>query len=142
MEIAKMEIAMKTQTTIALAAAALLAGVSAASAAPAPPKSTAPASPMHSSNLAPAPKETIRLSSTQQKMAWKDLSTGALNQKTPAGFNATIGATMPARVATANVTAKAATDVPTLKQYNFAMVQKKLVIVSPTDRKIVDVITR
>jgi len=43
---------------------------------------------------------------------------------------------------TANVTSKAATDVPTPKQYKFAMLEKKLVIVNPTDHKIVDVIVR
>ena len=38
--------------------------------------------------------------------------------------------------------AKAASDVPALKPYNFAMLQKKLVIVNPSDHKIAEVITR
>jgi hypothetical protein len=33
-------------------------------------------------------------------------------------------------------------EVPLLKPYDFAMVQKKIVIVNPSDKKIVEVITR
>jgi hypothetical protein len=122
---------MKTRTSIALAAAVLLAGVSAASAAPA-----------EGSKMAPPPKDTLSLNHAQREQAWKDLYTGALNQKTPAGFSATIGAVVPKSVTTASVTVKAASDVPALKPYQFAMLQKKLVIVNPSDRKIAEVITR
>jgi hypothetical protein len=48
----------------------------------------------------------------------------------------------PSTIVTAPVTARAAGDVPALKPYKFAMVQEKLVIVNPSDGKIVDVITR
>ena len=61
---------------------------------------------------------------------------GSLNQKTPSGFNAVAGASMPPTVVTAPVTHKAVSDIPVLKPYTFAMVQKKLVIVNPTDHKI------
>ena len=36
---------------------------------------------------------------------------------------------------------KASADVPTLKPYDFAMVAGKLLIVDPSDKKIVDVIS-
>jgi hypothetical protein len=54
--------------------------------------------------------------------------------------NAVIGARMPNSVVTAPVTAKAINDVPALKPYTFSMVQKKIVIVNPTDHKIATVI--
>jgi hypothetical protein len=40
------------------------------------------------------------------------------------------------------VTAKAAGDVPALKPYKFAMLQRKLVIINPRDGKIAEVISR
>lgn len=43
---------------------------------------------------------------------------------------------------TASVPRKAASDVPSLKPYDFAMLQKKLLIVNPADRKIAEVITQ
>ncbi len=127
---------MKTQTSIALAAAALLAGVSVASAAP------IAGAKMEGAKMAPPAHDTLALNQTQRKKAWNDLYTGALNQKTPAGFSAKVGAVVPSSVTTASVTTKAASDIPALKPYKFAMLQKKLVIVNPTDRKIADVITR
>jgi hypothetical protein len=131
---------MKARTTIALAAAALLAGISAASAAP--PENGKMAAPPASTKMAPPASDTLTLTSAQRKKAWDDLYTGMLNQKTPSGFTATVGSALPSNVVTAPVTARAAGDIPVLKPYKFAMVQKKLVIVNPGDRKIVDIITR
>jgi Protein of unknown function (DUF1236) len=131
---------MKARTTIALAAAALLAGISAASAAP--PENGKMAPPPASTKMAPPASDTLTLTSAQRKKAWDDLYTGMLNQKTPSGFTATVGSALPSNVVTAPVTARAAGDVPVLKPYKFATVQKKLVIVNPSDRKIVDIITR
>jgi hypothetical protein len=82
------------------------------------------------------------MSSTQQHTAWKDLYVKSLNQKAPSGFNATVGAVVPSGVKIAPVTSKAASDVPALKSYNFAMLQHKLLIVNPSDKKITEVITR
>ena len=127
---------MKAQTAITLAAAALLAGVSAASAAPMEGATT------HGAKMAPQASDTLTLTTAQRQKAWKDLYTSALNQKTPAGFKATVGAIVPSKVVTAPVTTKAASAIPALKPYKFAMVQKKLVIVNPKDRKIAEVITR
>jgi subtilisin family serine protease len=118
---------MKKQTSIALAAAALLAGATAASAAT-------------TSNSVKA-SDTLSLTSIQQKTAWRDLYMPSLNQTAPSGFNATVGAVVPNSVTMAPVSSKAASAVPSLKPYDFAMVQKKLVIVNPSDKKIVEVIT-
>jgi hypothetical protein len=118
----------------------LLAGISAASAAP--PENGRMAAPPASTKMAPPSSDTLTLTSAQRKKAWDDLYTGKLNQKTPSGFNATVGVALPSTIVTAPVTARAAGDVPALKPYKFAMVQEKLVIVNPSDGKIVDVITR
>ena len=119
---------MKKQASIALAAAVLLlssaAGVSAATG----------SSPANAS-------DTLSLNSTQQKTAWNDLYMPSLNQKAPSGFHAIVGDVVPNSVTTAPVTNKAAQAVPSLMPYDFAMVQNKLVIVNPSDRKVVEVIT-
>ena len=120
---------MKKQTSIALAAALVLSGITMASAAPMSNASAAKAG------------DTLNLTSTQRKTAWNDIYMPLLNQQAPSGFNATVGAVVPNSVTTAPVPSKAASAVPALKPYNFAMVQKKLVIVNPADRKIAEVIT-
>ena len=92
--------------------------------------------------MAPMAGDMLSLSSAQQKTAWKDLYTGSLDQKAPSGFSAVTGAVVPNTVTSAPITSKAASDVPALKPYHFAMLQHKLVIVNPSDKKIAEVITR
>jgi hypothetical protein len=125
----------KAQTAIALVAALSLAGISAASAATVPNASAA-------TKMAQPASDTLSLSTTQQKTAWNDLYVKSLNQKAPSGFAATMGAVVPSKVKIAPVTGKAASDVPALKSYDFAMAQHKLLIINPRDKKIAEVITR
>jgi len=124
---------LKTQTAIALVAALSLAGISAASAAGMVSSSAA-------AKMARPASDTLTLSSVQQHTAWHDLYVKSLNQKAPSGFDATVGAVVPNGVKIAPVTGKAASDVPALKPYNFAMLQHKLLIVNPSDKKIAEII--
>ena len=82
----------------------------------------------------------LTLSDAQRKTALQDLYMDSLNQDTPPGFDAVVGAKVPNTIVIAPVTAQAGSDVPALKPYSFAMVQRKLVIVNPSDRKIASVI--
>jgi hypothetical protein len=131
----------KTQTAIALTAAVLLGGVAAASAA-GMPSPTATANTGSVAKMAPPASDSLTLSTPQRHAAWNDLYVGTLNQKTPSGFDATVGAVVPNSVKVAPVTGKAASDVPALRPYDFAMLQHKLLIVNPGDKKIAEVITR
>lgn len=124
-----------TQTAIALAAAVLLGGAGVASAATMTSGGAV-------TKMAPPASDLLSLSSTQQRTAWNDLYVKSLNQKTPSGFEATPGAVVPSGVKIAPVPGKAASDVPALKTYDFAMLQHKLLIVNPADKKIAEVITR
>jgi hypothetical protein len=117
---------MNKRTPIALAAVLLLSGMTAAAAA---------------GMTQASPSDSLSLSSTQQKTAWKDLSMPWLNQAAPSGFALKVGATVPKSVTTAPVNTRAAEAVPALKPYRFATVQKKLIIVNPSDHKIAEVIT-
>jgi len=86
-------------------------------------------------------KDTLTLTGSQQKMAWKDLSAQAPTKNAPSGFHPTTGSSVPAAVQIKPVSSKAASDAPALKPYDFALVGGKLLIVNPTDRKIAEVIT-
>ena len=133
----------KKQLSIALAAAFFAAGASGALAAGTSHLATSKtAKPGVSTLMAkPGVNDTLSLASTQQKTAWNDLKGQASNQPAPAGLQTTIGSIVPASVMLAPVPSKAASDVPMLKPYDFAMVSGKLLIVNPSDRKIAEVIT-
>ena len=118
---------MKKKMPFALAGAMVLACVSAATAG------------SMQSELA---RDTLSLSSTQQKKAWHDLYMGPWSQSGPSGFNPVVGAVLPKGVVTAPITKKAARDVPALKPYDFSLAQHKVLIVNPTDKKIAEVIAR
>lgn len=122
---------MKTRTSLTLAAAVLLSGITTASA----------AYMSHSSTMSRSASDTLSLSSAQRKTAWNDLHNDTTKQKAPSGFEATVGSTVPTTLNIEPIPSKAARDVASLQPYDFAMVQGKLVIVNPSDKKIADVIT-
>jgi hypothetical protein len=148
-----LEIAMKKIGLVSLSTAALLAGISIAWAGAPGSRdsvgssgsntlgSSTPGAKTPAADAAPS-TDALKLSDAQRKMAWQDLYMDSLNQDTPAGFNAVVGATVPNTIVIAPVTAQAGSDVPALKPYAFAMVQKKLVIVNPGSRKIANVIAQ
>ena len=117
---------MRKSTSVAVAAAVLLSGASAAAAA---------------SHMTKA-SDTLNLSATQQKEIWKDLSQHATNQTAPSGFNATVGTAIPSGISLYPLPRQAARDVPAVKPYRFAMLQNKVLIVNPSDKKIADVVAK
>ena len=143
---------MNKPSLAALSVAVLIAGISAASAGAAMSRDNANASAAkmrsdktqsdktQSANAAAQSGDTLTLSDAQRKTALQDLYMDSLNQDTPPGFDAVVGAKVPNTIVIAPVTAQAGSDVPALKPYSFAMVQRKLVIVNPSDRKIASVI--
>jgi hypothetical protein len=148
---------MNKPSLAALLVAVLMAGISAAPAGPAmsrdnanapaakmqsdkPQSDKTPSDKTHSANTAAG--DTLTLSDAQRKLAWQDLYMDSLNQNTPPGFDAVVGAKVPNTIVITPVTAQAGSDVPALKPYSFAMVQKKLVIVNPSSRKIANVIAQ
>jgi hypothetical protein len=54
----------------------------------------------------------------------------------------TIGATVPTEISLKPVPAKVATQVSTLRPYDYALLPDRLLIVNPSDKKVVDVINR
>jgi hypothetical protein len=124
---------MKKSASVAVAAVLLMSGVSVASAANYMSN--------RSGNSAGA-SDRLELSSAQQKSIWKDISRHAANQSAPSGFNAAVGTAIPATINTYPLPRQAARDVPAAKPYRYAMLQDKVLIVNPSDKKIADVVTK
>ena len=99
----------------------------------------------HAMSNATAPttaKDSLSLTSAQERTAWKDISRQANSQMAPSGFSPTIGVTVPTDISLKPVPAKAASQVPTLRPYDYALLQNRLLIVNPSNKKVVDVINR
>lgn len=131
---------------IAIAATVTLAsGIGAASAADSQGMSKTSKPPAMQSMAKNSPsmaKDTLSLTRSQERTAWRDLGKHASSQTVPSNFTASVGATMPGDVALQSVPAKVAARVSSLKPYDYALLQGKLLIVNPGDKKIVDVINR
>ena len=85
--------------------------------------------------------DTLNLTIKQQNTAWNDLRSHAAEQKAPSGFHAFVGSTVPSTVKIEQIPGKAASNVPSLKPYDFAMIRGKLLIVNPSDRKVAAVMS-
>ena len=128
---------MRNVTRLTLAAVALLSGLSVASAASMSKSTTGSAS----SSMA-TPSDTLSLTSSQQKMAWKDISGQAVRRRrrphSPprSGRRCRRLGTKPVPVSTAN-------KVPALRPFQYALLDSnKLLIVNPTDHKVAEIITQ
>ncbi len=122
---------MKSQTTLALAAAVLLAGVTV---------SLVPASAALFSASTPKAADSLTLSRQDQKTAWTDLS-GAKTSSAPASFQPTTSSAIPSTLTVHAIPEKAASAVPALRAYDYAKVNGKLLIVNPHDMMIAEVIS-
>ena len=132
---------MNKKASLALATGLLLVSAAAASAAGPQSTSSPNAPPSASSTMSKPAADKLSLTSTEQKSAWKDLNGQAANQNAPSGFQPQVGAMVPGSIKLEPIPSKTATNVPSLKPFDFAMVQGKLLIVNPSDKKIADVIT-
>ncbi len=87
-------------------------------------------------------KDSISLTRAQERIAWRDIGREATSQKAPQNFSASVGTTVPADISLQSVPVKVATHVSALRPYDYALLHGKLLIVNPTDKKVVDVIDR
>ena len=60
-------------------------------------------------------KDSLSLTSAQERTAWKDISRQASSQMAPSGFTPTIGATVPTDISLKPVPAKVASQVSSLE---------------------------
>ncbi len=85
-------------------------------------------------------KDTLALTAAQKRIAWRDISKQATSEPAPSNFTATIGATVPDNLPIQPMPVHVAARVSALKPYDYALLPKQLLIVNPSDKKVVNVI--
>lgn len=83
----------------------------------------------------------LTLTSAQRHELWQGLSKQA-KESTPAGFTAKVGEAVPSSIKLQSLPANLSSQIPALKSYDYAMLQSELLIVDPTSKNIVDIITQ
>jgi hypothetical protein len=92
---------------------------------------------------AAAPSDNLYLSAAQERAAWNGLSSVGTQQIPPDSFSLPgKGATIPAGVDTQPIPAPVAARVPALRGYQFTRVSDRVVIVNPTNHRVVEVISQ
>ena len=86
------------------------------------------------------PTGKLTLSNAQKKQLWSAIDTSATPQTAPSGFSAKVGQTVPSGVQTQPLPEQATNDVPVVKNYNYAMLQNRIVLVNPRTNKVAGVI--
>ena len=81
------------------------------------------------------------LTGAQEQLLWQRIGRNASTTTGPSGLIAAVGATLPASVALHALPATVTRQIPAVRPYKYAMLGKALLIINPTDRVIVDVIT-
>ena len=80
------------------------------------------------------------LTGAQEQLLWQRIGRNA-STTAPSGLIAAVGATLPASVALHALPATVTRQIPGVRPYKYALLGKALLIIIPTDRVIVDVIT-
>src|SRR5258708_34743081 len=126
---------MKTRTYVryGIAAIALLASASVATAGGtgAGPKWIHPGA---------SAQNNLVLSSVQKQTIFQSMFNGqAERNDAPAGFTASIGQTLPNSVTLHSLPSNVASQVPAVRNYSYATVEKGILIANPNDRQLVDI---
>ncbi|HUN96909.1 MAG TPA: DUF1236 domain-containing protein [Bradyrhizobium sp.] len=129
---------MKTKLVTTAAALALASGVASA-----PAAATGTISKfLQPSAMHAMTKPPLALTRTERKLALKDIGRSGKTQSEPARFTPTVGATVPTTLALRPVPANLGRQVSALKTYDYALLRHDLLIVNPTNKRVVDVINR
>ena len=87
-------------------------------------------------------KDNLSLTSSQQRLALKDISHHTVSQNMPAGFVPSVGTATPGTISLRTIPVNVSRRIPELKPYDYALLKNELLIVNPTDKKIVEIINR
>ncbi len=88
------------------------------------------------------PSDLLFLSGAQEQLIWQRVGRHHAGATTALpGFDDGIGATMPASVKARAIPSNVTAEIPAVRAYRYAMLGNELLIVNPTDKKIVDVIS-
>jgi hypothetical protein len=86
--------------------------------------------------------EPLTLTSAQRHDLWQGLSKQAAKESAPAGFAAKVGDTLPSSIKLQSLPTTLSSQIPAVESYNYALLQGELLIVDPSSKKIVDIITQ
>lgn len=101
-----------------------------------------PGAPAHVTTGAAATNDRLNLTSAQRQEIWQSVSKQAAKETTPAGFTAKVGEAVPSAVKLQALPSSLSSQVPAVKPYEYAMLQNQVLIVDPSSKKIVDIITQ
>lgn len=119
---------MKSHLRYGVAALALLSSVGVASAAGA--------------NSSLKASDSLNLTAAQEHVLWQSIGKQNANMKAPSGFTASVGAVVPGSVTLRTMPSDVTGRIPTVEPFRYTVLAKKLLIVNPTDKKVVDIITQ
>ena len=84
----------------------------------------------------------LNLSNTQRHEIWQSLGKQTTKENAPVGFKAMVGETAPGSIKLQPLPGDVSSRVPAVKSYDYAMLQNQVLIVDPSSKKIVDIVTR
>jgi hypothetical protein len=95
-------------------------------------------------SLTAEPKPAPALNETQRQQVWQAVMEKATDAKLPEGFQPMVGATMPTQVTLPMhpLPGPLANEIPVLKEYYYAKLPDKVLLVDPVSRKVVEVIAQ
>jgi hypothetical protein len=125
---------------VALASAAGLLALAATAGAQAPPQ-TVGAGPAPSAR-AELTAQPLALTSAQRLAIYQSVTQTAKNDPAPPGFRVAVGARVPSNVQLKPLSKTLMQLVPAASDLNIGMVEKQVILVDPTSREIVAVVTQ
>jgi hypothetical protein len=82
------------------------------------------------------------LTDAQRREIWEGVSKHPTNEGLPAGFKAEVGETVPGSIKMEPLPNDVSAAVPAVKRYDFAMAQSQVLIVDPSSKRIVDILSQ
>ncbi len=112
-------------------------GIASAQNAPMAPAGSSPAAKAQDSI---SKTTSLQLSAAQKTSIFQSLTKDKVKSPPPANLQVTVGAQIPASIELYPLPANIVTEVPATKAYKYTVAQNQVVIVDPTNMKVVEVI--
>ena len=108
-------------------------GIAAAQTTPMPPAASAPGASISQSSA-------LQLSAQQKATIFKTVTKEKVKSPPPANLQLSVGAQVPASIELYPLPANVVSEVPAAKQYKYTVAQNQVVLVDPTNMKVVEII--
>ena len=108
-------------------------GIAAAQTTPMPPAASAPGATMTQNGA-------LQLSAQQKTAIFKTVTKEKVKSPPPANLQLSVGSQVPASIELYPLPANIVSEVPATKQYKYTVAQNQVVLVDPTNMKVVEII--